>query len=88
MKRTVAPDGKPAITEYRVTEIFDDGRVKCELRLYTGRTHQIRVHMAHIGCPLYGDFLYGKRQDEGYFLRASRIAFPHPTSGERIEFNV
>ena len=88
MKRIVAPDGKPAITEYRVTEILPDGRARCDLRLYTGRTHQIRVHMAHIGAPLFGDFLYGERRDEGYFLRASRIVFPHPVTNERMDIKI
>ena len=82
IRRTVRADGKPARTAYEITEILPDGKALASIRLYTGRTHQIRVHMAHIGCPLYGDFLYGKREDDGYFLHCSRIVLPHPASGE------
>ena len=77
MKRIVASDGKRALSEYRV--ISDDGnRSLCEVKLYTGRTHQIRVHMAHIGHPLVSDYLYGKRSEKEYFLRCVEIELPHP----------
>ena len=86
MKRAVRVDGKRAVTEYRVREILPDGRAVCDIRLHTGRTHQIRVHMAHVGAPLYADFLYGERvEGECYTLRACRICLPHPTTGEMIE---
>ena len=83
VKRIVAEDGKRAITKYKVIEKRDVGAL-CEITLLTGRTHQIRVHMAHIGTPLYGDFLYGKRKEEDYFLRCIEITFPHPQTKENI----
>ena len=83
IKRIVAEDGKRAITEYRVIKEVSFGAL-CEVRLLTGRTHQIRVHMAHIGTPLHDDFLYGTECDGEYFLRCVEIGFPHPNSGEYI----
>lgn len=86
MKRVVRADGKRAITEYRITEVLEDGRCVCEIRLHTGRTHQIRVHMAHIGAPLYADFLYGERiEGKTYSLKASRLILTHPVTNKRIE---
>lgn len=78
MKRIVAPDGKRAITEYRLIRTLPEGNSLLEIELFTGRTHQIRVHLAHIGHPLFGDFLYGKREDVGYKLHCSKLQFPHP----------
>lgn len=83
MKRIVSPDGKRAITEYWVREILNGFSV-CDILLHTGRTHQIRVHMAHIGNPLLNDFLYGERGDEGYMLHCTRIELPHPITNEKI----
>lgn len=86
IKRTIRADGKTAKTEYTVTEILPDGRAWADIRLYTGRTHQIRVHMAHVGAPLYNDFLYGESVCEGsYILHCSRLIFPHPRTREKIE---
>jgi 23S rRNA pseudouridine1911/1915/1917 synthase len=84
MKRIVAPDGKNAITEYEV--IGDDGKNSLvEILLHTGRTHQIRVHMAHIGHPLVGDFLYGERiENECYRLHCFELSLPHPKTKETI----
>ncbi len=87
IKRIVAEDGKRALTEYEVVAT-SAGRALCKLRLHTGRTHQIRVHMAHIGCPLYGDFLYGKEANSGYVLRCNRIEFLHPWSKENLIIEV
>lgn len=87
MKRIVAPDGKSAITEYFVKEILGENAL-CDVILHTGRTHQIRVHFAHIGHPLLGDFLYGERQDEGYFLRCSELRFTHPHTSEHIVIKI
>ena len=84
MRRVVREDGKRAITEYRTLAVRDDGNAVCELTLHTGRTHQIRVHMAHIGHPLVGDFLYGERGEGSYSLHACELSFTHPISGERI----
>ena len=83
IKRTVRPDGKRAITDYCVIEEYEDSSL-CEISLLTGRTHQIRVHMAHIGHPLVSDFLYGNESKKEYFLRCKEITFPHPRSDETI----
>lgn len=85
IKRVVRSDGKRAITEYKVI-LADAERAMVEFTLYTGRTHQIRVHSAHIGTPLYADFLYGTRKtDESYYLHAYYLSFTHPISGEAME---
>ena len=89
MKRVVRDDGKRAVTEYKVTDILSDGRCICNIRLHTGRTHQIRVHMAHIGAPLYADFLYGERQEgETYSLKASTLVLRHPVTYELLEIKI
>lgn len=91
-----APGAREAITTFRVLERFeagrrDDGYALLECHLYTGRTHQIRVHMRHIGHPLVGDPLYGRgdgRQNLGLsrqFLHSWHIRFDHPVTGEPIE---
>ncbi len=85
----VSEGGKPAVTHYRVLERLP-GYTYCEFRLETGRTHQIRVHMASIGHPLLGDPLYGSGKMpfplNGQLLHAMIIGFPHPSSGEYMEF--
>lgn len=80
IKRIVAEDGKNAVTEYEVIERTDDGCI-CRFSPLTGRTHQIRVHAAYIGCPLKDDFLYGERGDKPYDLRCVRLEFSHPKTG-------
>lgn len=86
IKRIVRPDGKHALTEYRVIKELGDGNSICEIMLHTGRTHQIRVHMAYIGHPLLADFLYGERiEGESYKLHAKYIEFTHPATKERIK---
>ena len=84
-KRAVRPDGSPAASEYRVLSTFN-GMALCELHPRTGRTHQLRVHMAHIGCPLLGDWLYGESSPliARPALHAERVAFTHPLTGEYI----
>ena len=84
MKRCVRESGKRALTDYSL--IRTNGTLSlCELTLHTGRTHQIRVHMAYIGHPLYNDFLYGERVREGsYYLHAGEISFPHPEDNRII----
>ena len=84
MRRIVAEDGKRAVTEYRLISVREDGNAVMQLKLLTGRTHQIRVHMAHIGHPLLGDFLYGDEHEDGYLLHCTKMAFPHPITGEMI----
>ena len=99
LKRAVVEDGKPAVTHYRVRERFR-GHTHIECLLETGRTHQIRVHMAHVRHPLVGDPLYGgsMRLPKGatpdlvatlrgfkrQALHAERIEFAHPVSGETV----
>jgi 23S rRNA pseudouridine1911/1915/1917 synthase len=85
IKRTVRPDGKEAITDYEVIGVTEAGDAICRLHLHTGRTHQIRVHMAYIGHPLYSDFLYGKQiGSENYRLHCTSITFPHPVTEQPI----
>ncbi|WP_297713275.1 RluA family pseudouridine synthase [Clostridium sp.] len=90
IKMAINSDGKRAVTHYEVLEQYDKGvsLVKCTLE--TGRTHQIRVHMASIGHPLVGDLVYGyKRQKfniEGQALHAKTLGFIHPRSKEYMEF--
>ena len=83
IKRIVCDNGKPSKTKYTVIKSFDDCSL-CELELITGRTHQIRVHMAHIGHPLVGDFLYGNELPCGYFLHCRELSFHHPITGETM----
>lgn len=81
IKRIVRDGGKNAITKYEVLEQRGNSSL-CSVTLLTGRTHQIRVHFAHIGHPLVSDFLYGTRGNEEYYLRCIEIKFPHPITGE------
>ncbi len=79
IKRIVRIDGKQSLTKYKVISVTKDSNTICELEPITGRTHQIRVHMAHIGHPLVNDFLYGEKTSEGtYKLHCSGIEFIHP----------
>lgn len=85
----VTQGGKPAVTHYQVLERFSDATYM-EFRLETGRTHQIRVHMANIGHPLLGDTVYGSQKNPyhltGQTLHAYSIGFLHPTTGDYVEF--
>ena len=88
LKRQVTPDGSPARTHYRVLAT-QDGRSLAALELETGRTHQIRIHMAAIGCPMTGDFLYGtedKRVIGRTALHSAAVSFLHPITGEKLCF--
>ncbi|MCF0120112.1 MAG: RluA family pseudouridine synthase [Oscillospiraceae bacterium] len=92
MKRIVTPDGQRAVTHYR--RIGNHGGYSlAELRLETGRTHQIRVHLSHIGCPILGDRLYGTVESlalssalsvDTQALHAARLRFYDPLSRELI----
>lgn len=81
-------NGKPAVTHYRVLQTLK-GASFMEFELETGRTHQIRVHMASISHPLLGDMVYGNSKNpyklQGQALHARTIGFIHPTTGEYIE---
>ena len=86
-KQAVVARGREARTRYRVLREID-GRSLLEVRPETGRTHQIRVHLASIGHPITGDALYGRGAPPGLrrqFLHAQRLAFAHPRTGERLE---
>jgi 23S rRNA pseudouridine1911/1915/1917 synthase len=87
---------KQSVTTFRVLERFmagrhDDGYTLVECKLYTGRTHQIRVHMQYIAHPVVGDPMYGRKHPKAdlaldrQFLHAYRIAFEHPITGEQID---
>ena len=82
--------GREAVTHYRVLERFSEYTL-VECRLETGRTHQIRVHMASIGHPVLGDEVYGPRHCpfrlEGQCLHAKLLGFVHPVSGKYMEFD-
>jgi 23S rRNA pseudouridine1911/1915/1917 synthase len=88
---------KQSVTTFRVLERFeagrfDDGFTLLECKLYTGRTHQIRVHMTYIGHPCVGDPVYGQRKIkadlglERQFLHSYRMEFEHPVTGEKMMF--
>jgi 23S rRNA pseudouridine1911/1915/1917 synthase len=93
---TVLAGGRAAVTGYRVLERLRAATL-AEVRLHTGRTHQVRVHFKYIGFPLVGDNVYGQRQNArlreltGYvaprqMLHARLLAFVHPRTGERVRF--
>ena len=85
-RRAVRSDGQRAVTHYRVERVSGN-RALVRLRLETGRTHQIRVHLAHIGCPIAGDYLYGTALDAlpGRFaLHSASIRLTQPITGETI----
>lgn len=87
-KQAVTAKGKEAVTRFHVLERFGDYTL-LELTLETGRTHQIRVHMAYIGHPVAGDEIYGPRKTlkgKGQFLHAQTLGFTHPRTGELVEF--
>ena len=87
LMRTVSAEGREAKTEYNTVAVAKDGRHSLVvLRPLTGRTHQIRVHMSYIGCPLVGDFLYGERSEliDRHALHAARMTFAHPADGRTI----
>ena len=84
----VTPGGKPSITHFNVLNYLDESTyIQCDLE--SGRTHQIRVHMAHIGHPVLGDPKYGVplNQGCGQFLHAQTLSLVHPTSGETMTFD-
>ena len=86
-KRAVRPDGRRAVTHYRVEQAAGD-RALIRLRLETGRTHQIRVHLAHIGCPICGDYLYGRELPElkdRFALHSAHLRCVQPVTGETVE---
>ena len=84
----IATNSKDAVTHYTVLTQYEKyAHIRCKLE--TGRTHQIRVHMKHIGHPVYGDAVYGKAEKgvQGQCLHAKKIGFVHPVTGEYLEFD-
>lgn len=86
-KMAVSKNGKNAVTHLEVLERFD-GFTYIKVNIETGRTHQIRVHMAQIGFPIVGDFVYSNGKNpfgvEGQMLHSSRLEFVHPTTGQEM----
>ena len=87
-KMAVDPKGRSAVTHWKVLGRYP-GCTHLECRLETGRTHQIRVHMAYLGHPLLGDTVYGSKKPvpglAGQCLHARRLRFIHPTTGQPVE---
>ena len=85
-RHCVRPDGAKSCTVYETLSTAN-GRTLLRLLPQTGRTHQLRVHMAYLGYPLTGDWLYGARSDaiDRPALHSHYLAFVHPLTGERIE---
>ena len=88
-KMAVSKDGKAAITHFEVIERFKNKYTLLKINLETGRTHQIRVHLANIGYPIIGDEVYSNGKNEwgikGQCLHAWKIEFNHPTTGKQIK---
>ena len=86
--RIVSEDGQRAVTHYETVATYGKYSL-VKLKLETGRTHQIRVHMAHIGCPVAGDFLYGEEEAgliDGHALHSKTLSFVHPITREQMYF--
>ncbi len=99
MRFGVVPGGRESVTFYKVRVYYQDNEGKesysyVELSPKTGRTHQIRVHLKYLGCPIFADFLYAGRKTakkdrkilNRVFLHAAKISFVHPKSGEEVHF--
>ena len=85
-------DGREAVSNYETLERFAEVAL-VRVKIETGRTHQIRVHMAHLGHPIVGDAVYGRARKHNLpmkpqrqMLHASKLAFSHPVTGKRLSF--
>ena len=88
VRREVRPDGKPSVTHVLENRVYG-ARSLVKLQLETGRTHQIRVHMSHFGCPVFGDFLYGTESSSlprRFALHSAEVEFTHPITGASLCF--
>jgi RluA family pseudouridine synthase len=79
-------EGQSAASTFEVLPADAEGRIEVRLSPHTGRQHQLRVHMAHLGCPILGDRLYGGAPAGRLMLHAESIAFRHPGTGEPVIF--
>ena len=90
VKRMITPEGKRSITRYRVLRETENDGSLILLELRTGRTHQIRVHLSAIGCPVHGDFLYGTEDTERFAgrlaLHSAYLEMKHPVTGKQMQF--
>lgn len=87
-KMAVSKDGKNAVTHFKVLERYE-GYTLLEVQIETGRTHQIRVHMSHIGYPIVGDMVYSNGKNpfgvEGQCLHSYKLVFNHPITNEVLQ---
>ena len=82
----IDPNGKSAVTDYKTLEVFNDGSALVELKPLTGRTHQLRVHLSHIGAPIVGDAVYGSGETgDRMFLHAFELEITIPKTGRQTE---
>lgn len=90
LRMAIVPSGKPAVSDYQVLETYGSGHALVEVQLHTGRTHQIRVHLAWLGFPLIGDPLYGRTVPSwgmtGQALHCCALAFKHPSTQKPLGF--
>lgn len=91
LKQACLATGKPALSDYEVLATFGDEHALVEVRLHTGRTHQIRVHLSWLGYPIVGDPVYGRIRNsyglEGQALHCHRLGFRHPVEDQMLEFH-
>ncbi|MEG0918377.1 MAG: RluA family pseudouridine synthase [Anaerovoracaceae bacterium] len=88
--RAVTPEGSPCVTHYEVIQRYNKGYTLVKLTLETGRTHQIRVHLSHIGYPIVGDHLYGGEKIhliERQALHAAHLSFYHPVTNAHLKLD-